>query len=148
MIDCKFENGNKANLRHVTVDTIVLNHDKTEILLTKRAEGIPDAGKWCLPGGYMERDETTKQTAERETFEETGYEITDIKFLAFNDNPKRVGGESQNVNFLYAAIAADQTGKPDDESSEIRWFKLDELPDKSEIAFDHDESIVLHGIDG
>ena len=107
MINCQFENGNKANLRHVTVDAIVLSRDKTQILLAKRAEGTPDAGKWCLPGGYMERDETTKQTAERETLEETGYEITDIKFLAFNDNPQRVGGESQNVNFLYTAIAAD-----------------------------------------
>ena len=91
MINCQFENGNKANLRHVTVDAIVLSRDKTQILLAKRAEGTPDAGKWCLPGGYMERDETTKQTAERETLEETGYEITDIKFLAFNDNPQRVG---------------------------------------------------------
>ena len=96
-----------------------------------------DGGKWGLPGGYMERDETTAETAKRETFEETGYELTELVFIKFNDDPNRNGGDRQNVNFLYSAIATQQTGKPDEESSEICWFNLDNLPDESKIAFDH-----------
>lgn len=98
------------------------SQDNTQILLAKRAVGQLEGGKWCLPGGYMERDETTVQTSKREVYEETGYEIIDVIFLKFNDNPDRPGEDRQNVNFLYLGIASKQTGTPDDESSEVRWF--------------------------
>jgi 8-oxo-dGTP diphosphatase len=142
MISCNFENGSKASLRHVTVDTIVLNADKTQILLAKRAAGQLEAGKWCLPGGYMDRDETTAQTAAREVYEETGYDLFSIVFIKFNDNPDRPGEDRQNINFLYSAVANKQIGTPDDESSEIDWFHINNLPDKSQFAFDHFEAVA------
>ncbi len=50
MIHCEFENGNKANLRHLTVNGIIVKDDK--ILLAKRgtvnSEPILEFGKWCL----------------------------------------------------------------------------------------------------
>lgn len=143
MINCKFENGNKASLRHCTVDVVLFNKSKTKILLAKRADYLTEPGKWCLPGGYMDRDETLLQAVEREAYEETGCKITDIKFETFIDILDRPGDDRQDIDFAYSAIAGDQTGKPDEESSEICWFDLNSLPGKSQIAFDHYDLIKL-----
>ena len=71
MINCEFENGNKASLRHVVVDNLVLKDGK--ILLVKRTGKLLEGGKWGLAGGYVDRDETVKEAAKREILEETGY---------------------------------------------------------------------------
>ncbi|MBP6880124.1 NUDIX hydrolase [Candidatus Saccharibacteria bacterium] len=147
MISCQFEDGNKASLRHVTVDTVVFNSEKTQILLVLRAMRLLEGGKWGVVGGYMDRDETMEQAARREIYEETGYELESIDFQYFNDNPDRPGEDRQNVSFIFTAVAGKQTGIPDDESSEIHWFDIDKLPDKSKIAFDHAE-IIKNCLDG
>jgi len=70
MITCTFENGNRASLRHVVVDNLVLQGDR--ILLVKRAVQLIEGGKWGLVGGFVDRDETIRQAAAREIMEETG----------------------------------------------------------------------------
>ncbi|EKE13757.1 MAG: hypothetical protein ACD_12C00835G0001 [uncultured bacterium] len=50
MINCFFENNNKASLRHITVNAIAVKHN--QILLGKRGtfKGKPilESGKWGL----------------------------------------------------------------------------------------------------
>ena len=88
MITCKFEDGGKAELRHVVVHAIVEKDGK--LLLEKRAESLCDgSGQWCLPGGFMDRDETVKQAVLRELLEETGWEGEIIAFFRVNTNPQR-----------------------------------------------------------
>ncbi len=46
----------------------------TEILWIKR--GIaPAQGRWAMPGGFMENDETPEEASSRELFEETGIAV-------------------------------------------------------------------------
>lgn len=142
MITCTFENGNQNSLRHVTVGCLVIRNGR--ILLAKRAEGLLEAGKWCLLGGYLNRDETTEQAGIRESMEESGWVIENLRLLRINDNPNRPHEDRQNVDFIYVADAVKKTGEPDWESADVRWFSLDELPASEEIAFDHEDSIVLY----
>lgn len=142
MITCTFENGNSNSLRHVTVGCIVVQDGK--ILLAKRADGLLEAGKWCLVGGYAERGETTKETAVRETLEESGWSIQNLRLMYINDNPNRPGEDRQNVDFIYLADATQKVGEKDWESTELRWFALDALPPAKDIAFDHLNSIELY----
>ena len=86
MITCTFEDLGIGNLRHVVVDVLVLKNK--EILLTKRAEGLLEAGKWGLIGGLLDRDETIEEGAKREVFEETGWRVKNLKLLKIIDNPK------------------------------------------------------------
>lgn len=63
MINCQFEDGGKANLRHVTTNAIVTKNK--QVLLGKRGtyhNGKPllEAGKWALLGGFFNRDEYLK----------------------------------------------------------------------------------------
>jgi len=142
MITCTFENGNQNSLRHVTVGCLVMKDD--QILLAKRAEGLLEAGKWCLLGGYADRDETTEETGIRESMEESGWVVNNLRLLRINDNPNRPHEDRQNIDFIYIADAVEETGEKDWESEEVRWFSLDNLPSSDEIAFDHEDSIQLY----
>lgn len=142
MITCTFENGNQNSLRHVTVGCLVIKDGR--ILLAKRSEGLLEAGKWGLLGGYAERDESTAETGIRETREESGWEVANLRLLRINDNPNRPHEDRQNIDFIYIADAVKQVGEKDWESAELRWFPLDQLPPANEIAFDHADSIQLY----
>ncbi len=140
MINCTFENGHKANLRHVVVDAIAINN-KNQLLLVKRAKHVFRGGKWGLPGGYMDRDETIKDAVIREVKEETNLKAKPIKLFKVIDNPNRRNEVRQNVCFVYI-VSATGTPKPQEsEVSEVKWVDLDKLPKKEDFAFDHLEII-------
>lgn len=61
------------------VGGLVVN-DADELLLVRRARD-PGKGKWGLPGGFVDRDETMEQAVARETMEETSLRITSLQFL-------------------------------------------------------------------
>ncbi len=139
MINCTFENGHKANLRHVVVDAIATNNNK--ILLVKRAKNVFKGDKWGLPGGYLDRDETVKEAVVREVKEETNLIAKPTKLFKVIDNPNRRNEERQNICFVYI-VSATGTPKPQEsEVSEVKWFDPDKLPKEDNFAFDHLEII-------
>ncbi len=143
MIKCIFEDGGKGNLRHVTVDTLVIKEKK--ILLVKRTKKIIEGGKWGLVGGFVGRDETVLQAVEREVFEETGWKIKDIELLRVKDDPNRPNDEGrQNISFVFYANAVNKEGEKDWESDEIKWFDLHNIPEDGLIAFDHKDDIIFY----
>ncbi|HCC84628.1 MAG TPA: NUDIX hydrolase [Candidatus Pacebacteria bacterium] len=141
MIKCQFENGGQANLRHVVVDTIVLNSDQTQVLLVKRVAKLLEGGKWALVGGYVERDETLAEAVRREVKEETGYEIDTPTLIKINDSPHRPHEDRQNVSFVFVCHVKTKTGSADWESSAQQWFNLTDLPALETIAFDHGQNL-------
>ncbi|MFA6474657.1 MAG: NUDIX domain-containing protein [Patescibacteria group bacterium] len=139
MIACTFENNNTANLRHVVVDALMIKESK--ILLVKRADHLRAGGKWAIPGGYVERDETTLEAIMREVLEETGYTSEIAELLTVLDTPNRAGDDRQNVSFVFIVKPIEKIHEPDDEVTAVQWFDLDKLPDKADMAFDHLEII-------
>ena len=148
MITCTFENGNVASpgLRHVTTSIIVLRDN--QVLFGKRAthngKPILEQGKWGLPGGYFDRNETLVEGVKREIMEETGWEVEDVVLFRIVDHPYRPHEDRQNVDFVFLARATVQTGVSDEEVSEIKWFPLDALPSPDQIAFDHAEDLKMY----
>ncbi len=143
MIRCFFEDGQEVRgggLRHVTTVAVVVdNLEKlTEILLVKRAAELSTCpGLWAFPGGFLDRDERVKTAARREILEETGYEVTgEPQFLLWDDTPER-GDDRQNVVFVRLCQAGERVTEPDAESSQVEWFKVDELPPQEQWAFNH-----------
>lgn len=133
MINCEFEDGKKANLRHVTVDAIAVKDGK--ILLVSRGQALTQGGKYAFPGGYLDRGETPEQAALRELREETGYEGSIKRLVTILADPKR--DDRQNVSFVFEIHVGERTGEPDSESSRVDWIELKALPDKEQFAFDH-----------
>ncbi len=146
MITCTFENNSKASLRHITVNAIVVKDN--QILLGKRGtfagKPILESGKWGLLGGFFGRDENLIQAVIREVMEESGWEINNLKLFRINDNPNRPMEDRQNVDIIFVANAVKQTGKSDEEVSNLQWFDLNKLPSKNEIAFDHGDNLELY----
>lgn len=135
MINCTFENGNKASLRHVVVDTIVVNGG--QILLVKRARHLSNGGKWAIVGGFVDRDETCEQAARRELKEEAGLDAKSAKFIKVNDNPRRKNEDRQNIAMIYEIEAEGEPKRQESEVEEVRWFPQNALPKEDDFAFDH-----------
>jgi 8-oxo-dGTP diphosphatase len=135
MITCIFEDQGKGSLRHVTVDVILEQDNK--LLLVKRAQHLSEGGKWALPGGFLDRNETVEQGARREIVEESGYKVENLTFFMLISHPDRPREDRQNVNLSFIADVGEQVQKPDAETEGVQWFGIASLPPTEDIAFDH-----------
>ena len=98
------------------------------VLLCKR-NIEPRRGKWTLPAGFMELDETTAEGAARETDEEAGAHFQMGPLFALLNVP-RVG----QVHLFYLSTLLDDRFDPGHETIEARLFTEDEIP-WDELAF-------------
>ena len=97
---------------------------------------------WGFPKGHIECDESPKETAERELFEETGLKV--LRFFHFsplNESYLFQRGE-QTVDKNVGYYLAEVTRKYSLQVTEIKdgkWLKLDELNDY--ITFDEGRKV-------
>jgi ADP-ribose pyrophosphatase YjhB (NUDIX family) len=103
-------------------------HWGDKVLLCKR-NIEPRFGKWTLPAGFMELNETTAEGAARETDEEAGAQF-EMEGLFSLLNVVRVG----QVHLFYRARLLSDQFKPGTETIEARLFTENEIP-WDEIAF-------------
>ena len=142
MITCTFENGGTTSLRHGVVHAIV--EKDGALLLGKRAGDILESGKWGLPGGFLERDETAAECVIRELEEETGWTGEVISLFRINTKPNRPAEDRQNVALDFLVRPTKKVGESDHESSKVEWIPIDKLLPFDQFAFDHGESIRLY----
>ena len=55
--------------------TVIVRDAQNRVLIGRRVDAARYGGRWCLPGGYIEYEESFLDTAHREVREETGLEI-------------------------------------------------------------------------
>ncbi len=108
------------------VGTIPMWGDK--VLLCKR-NIEPRFGKWTLPAGFMELNETVSEGAARETLEEAGAQFEMGDFFSLVNIP-RVG----QVHLFYRAQLLSDQFAPGFETMEARLFDEADIP-WDEIAF-------------
>ena len=99
-----------------------------QVLLCKR-NIEPRWGKWTLPAGFMELQETTAVGAARETVEEAGAQFEMQELFALM-NVAKVG----QVHLFYLAKLLSTTFDPGHETIEARLFNESEIP-WDELAF-------------
>ncbi len=102
------------------VGTVPVLGDK--VLLCKR-NIEPRKGKWTLPAGFMELDETTAEGAARETQEEAGAEF-EMGPLFSLLNVRRAG----QVHLFYRATLLSDQFAPGQETMEARLFTEADIP--------------------
>lgn len=98
------------------------------ILLCKRAIE-PRLGKWTLPAGFMENNETVAAAAMRETAEEAKARIELGEMYTMISVP-----HISQVHVIYLARLLDLDFGPGEESLAVELFREDEIP-WDEIAF-------------
>lgn len=119
----------------VTADIAIFTPDMSEVLLIRR-DNEPYKGRWALPGGFMDMDETLEQCAIRELKEETDIATECLwEIGAFSKVDRDPRGRT--ITVAYYGFADKSTPiKALDDAAEVAWHKISELPP---LAFDHQE---------
>src|SRR5579872_2727870 len=116
---------NKEDRPKVGVGVMILKDGK--VLLGKR-KGSHGAGEYAWPGGHMEYMESFEDCAKRETLEETGLEIQNIRFLRLFNLKKYAPKHYIDVGL----IAEWKSGEPKimepEKVEEWNWYDIDKLP--------------------
>ena len=115
--------------------TLVFN-DKNELLLNLRS----DTNTWGIPGGSMELYETIEETAIRELKEETGISAKQLELVTVLSGKEYYfeypnGDKMCTVIVLFKVL--NYTGNikvSDNESKELRFFSLSNLPNMESRA--------------
>ncbi len=105
----------------VTVDVFAYCVKTGSILLIKRGNH-PFIGKWALPGGFLETEETAEEGARRELFEETGVVVDRIKQLRVFSNPHR-DPRTRIITVAFVAFTDGEYAKENDDAAEAAYFK-------------------------
>jgi mutator protein MutT len=119
----------------------VVDDGEGRVLLSRRARD-PFAGKWDLPGGFLEEGEPPLECVRRELREEAGIGLRDERLLGiWMDRYEYKRRAVATLNIYYAARVGDGVLEPADDVAELRWFAEDEVP-VDELAFGHIPAVL------
>ena len=108
----------------VTVDMFCYCRENRSLLMVKRG-GHPFIGKWALPGGFLEPDETAEQAVWRELAEETGVNADAIIQLRAFSDPHR-DPRTRIVTVAYIAVLDRlPDARAGDDAADAKWFALE-----------------------
>lgn len=99
--------------------------DDGRILLMKRA----DNGTWCVPGGYVDPNETPAEAAVRETREETGLDVHPLELVKFYHHPPGSGfGPHGSVGVLYLCEVTGGELRLSEEGTDLQYWHVEDVP--------------------
>lgn len=105
---------------------IVVNHKGEWLVVQKRYGGLN--GKWSLPAGFVEGNETVDQAVLREIKEETGIDARVIQLIGFRSGVIKEQISDNMAIFYLKPVDEQQLPDPQmDELYEARWMTPDEL---------------------
>lgn len=113
----------KENRPKVGLGVFIVKDGK--VLLGKRKNALGE-GAWCFPGGHLEFNESWEECAVRETIEETGIKIKNIKFgTVTNDIFKKEKKHYVTIIMLADHDSGDVKLMEPDKCERWEWFEWD-----------------------
>lgn len=109
--------------------TGVILDDRDRVLLNRRS----DNGRWALLAGILEPGEAPADAVVREALEEAGVRVVPERLAAVLVDPPVVhsnGDRACYLSLVFRCRYVDGEARVnDDESLDVRWFALDDLPE-------------------
>jgi 8-oxo-dGTP diphosphatase len=146
-----FEKGDQYFIPHLSIDCVIFGfHDnELKVLLLQWKE----TGRWCLPGGFIVKDEHIDEAAVRILKDRTGLDNIYLQqFYVFGDPARERGKHGilkpitkrkswMNERFVtigYWALVefSKVVPSPDEFSLECKWWQLNKVP---ELILDHNQ---------
>lgn len=112
--------------------SVALFHNERILLILRGRESL--AGLWSLPGGRLEASETHEQAAIREIHEETGLQVSNLKFVKkFTPFQMQNGVKVESKFRLKVFTSLHFTGNlcADDDAADAQWFEISQLENLS-----------------
>ena len=134
----------------VTVDIAVFSRQRgaLQVLLIERKHE-PFAGKWALPGGFVDENEALETAALRELREETGLTgVALTQVAAFGDPGRDPRGHTVSIAFVTSTDADKAAVLAGDDAAKAEWHAWDTLKlagnpgGTVSLAFDHDKVLT------
>ncbi len=122
----------KHKTQIVVAGAIVID-DHGRVLLTQRNEPeLPAAhGRWDMPAGKVEHGESPFQTAVREVFEETGFQVeANLSRVAIKDMVWHYPSRDQHTILIAyrCRLVGGSLKIPGGKIADARWWAIDQLP--------------------
>jgi 8-oxo-dGTP diphosphatase len=119
---------NQSHFSQVRVGVGVLIIKDGKILLGKRKAAI-GAGKYELPGGHLEFNESFIECGRRETMEETGLEIKDIEFNCVANMYGIYDAHYVGIGLKAKWKSGEAKNIEPNKNEGWKWYGFDELPE-------------------
>ena len=111
------------------IGVCVLIKHKGKVLLGKR-KGSHGEGLWACPGGHLDFFETPKETVTRETLEEVGLTLENIRFVTATNDFFKKENKHYITLFYEADLAFGEVSLLEPlKCEEWKWFSWNNLPE-------------------
>jgi 8-oxo-dGTP diphosphatase len=124
---------------HVAVDCIIFGFDHGELkLLIHKRRFEPDKGLWSLFGGFVQKEESLDEAANRVLFELTGLDnIYMEEVQSYGEIGRDPAARVISVAY-YALIPAKEYSETTSNNHGATWVSLNQLP---ELIMDHNQMV-------
>lgn len=99
--------------------------EENRLLLVKRAIE-PEKDRWCLPGGFIENGESSRQTVLRELKEETGLTASEPELLGVETHLNGYFGDILLIGYSVNLDSYNLT--PGDDAADAKFFEFSKTP--------------------
>jgi len=111
------------------VACVILNEQKEVVIIKRLFE--PQPGKWALPSGYIEINQSPEEAAVEEMYEETGLIGKTKQFLGYYDGFSPIYEKVLSFGFWMEITGGNL--EAGDDAGEARFSEISKLP---KLAFD------------
>lgn len=121
----------------ISTDCVIFAYSEEELKVALiQRKNLPYKGKWAIPGGFIEGNETLEEGAARELYEET--HIRDVyleQFHTFSAPKRDPRGRVITVAFFALVNPDHYEISASADAAKAEWWDLHKLPP---LAFDHE----------
>jgi ADP-ribose pyrophosphatase YjhB (NUDIX family) len=125
----------KKLISNLSIDNVIFGFDtELKVLLVRHADGI-SKGKWALPGGWVNSDESVDDAASRLLFALTGLNHIFLEQLKAFGDLNRFPSQRVITIAYYSLIRSNEVNLvPGFTASEVKWVSFEEIKN---LPYDH-----------
>ncbi len=121
---------------------VAVVRDRTILLVQQKGEEA-----WALPGGWVDIDTSLSEAAVKEAREEAGAVVVPQKLIAVLDRRKQDLGYFPYAiitSYVGCSMAGEIAFRENTETSDARFFSVDDLPPLSKLRTNRDLILMCH----
>ena len=132
----------------VPITALLMLKRENKILLLRRFNTGYEDGKYCFPGGHVEKGEAIYKAMIREAKEEIGINIKEENLILKHVLNRKVN-DNAYVDFLFECKEWQGEIKLNekDKSDEVKWFDFDNIPENiipfMKEVFDNEKKLYI-----